>query len=1351
MPLYDLSERWLDDAPLDRTVEEPEEVAPTVLDTMAAAARQMSYSRALLDWSPAVSLYKRAFGVQPEPEPAPVSGYDVINDPQMKGREDYFDHVLWSESPQETYRTLQQITEQEMDEQVLQRAGWGGVVASLGTIASDPLVLMSMMIPVAPALPGATRAGRVLAGVASQAAVDTAGELALHRQQPLRTFGESAFNVGAGALLTGALGALVTKIPKSEFEPVRKELAKVLDVQRRSASAGSTVGASEVVETTLKDEEIATHAGKLLAATLGRISPVTRTMRSPFLKARVLAQKLSEFTPLLNKHLRGITPEESIDTLVKRVVNSGRYESVRLADEAFLEYRQTGGNLTRKQFMEAVSDAANMGDVSDIPGVAKVAQWARKVLDEDKTTLQQLGIDIDDHVLGAKSYFPHVHDIPKIIADRVNAEKILFESFRANPKIPAGGDITERARKRVSALTAKRWELKKQGLSDNSEKIVEVDKALVEAKEVLKARRGELRTDVSKAEANLEVAEKDAAKAAQALDQEVQRLKDTRKTAREAKRVAGSKRSTTRSLRQRAGGLAARLSALGEQLDTLKAFPDVSHEARLAELEKALETAVTTLKQRTADLTAARGATAPLAKEAARAAREAVSQQVALLRQEGRALRDELRRLKDAQQPVEELQAKLAQNTQAIEDAKRERIRATKQAVREARRPATDALNARRAAREDVWRLRAARNTAREASQDVGSARAKLAKKIEATTKRLKATEMSAAEARALSKAAKEAMVEARKLVREQKRATSKARKTSVRAKTTAGKAQIPQYDDAEIMEQVRATLDHIMHMPTGRVFTSAGAPSPLKSRILDIPYDLWKPYLVRDFEKVMAGYFRSVAPEILMRQKFGSTDLQKELDEVTEEAHRMIEGASPAEAHKINLKLEAVTQDLVGLRDRLLGHVGPTNQASYGGGSYWVRAGKILRTYAYVRSLGSQVFSSMSDPAKLIARYGTLNTMKATAKFLTDWNANKLSRAEANRMGTALSMNVDTKSHQVGDIVDELPLTRLEQGAQLTANTFTRLTLMAPWNSLIQNVTAILEQHALLHAAKGGKLSRVQRANMTRYGFTDKDFVRLRKAFDTWGEDQDGIFRARTDLWDPEYADLAQKVETAVVKAADEVLSVRGIGDLPLMMDKESVKTLLQFKSFAITSVNRTMIPFAQGLALRDARTAQGVLAAMTSGIMIYYLKELAAGYKPSTDPQRLLAEAFNWSGMMGYIPELWDPIASTVNLTSDETGEDLLPRFSRFKSRSVHESWAGPTYGSTLRLGQSLLRNWTNAELEQKDLTALKMMLPYRNWFPVTRLFNAMEGELGEALDAEGSTVKSFGERVMELEESR
>lgn len=1346
MPLVDLSERWIHDSPMDRTVPELEETPVSALDVAAAAARKVSYSRALLDASPTVNLLRRAAGFPKAKDPEPVAGYDVLNDPQMKGREDYYNQVLWSESPLETHRTLEQIRVQEMDNRALQQAGWGGVAASIGFIASDPLILASTLVPVAPVIAGATRAQRVLAGVASQVAFDAAGEAALHAQQPLRTAGETAFNVAAGALMVGTMGAIVTRVPKTEFEAARKELAWAMHQRRIAVPAASTVGASATkVATTLDDETIATLAARFLAKTLGHISPVDRVMQSSSRAARATIQKLSEVPYLLKKHLRDIPSEDSIDTLVKRVVNAGRYEAVRLADEAFLEYRQGGGTLGRKQFMEFVSDAANLGDSSTIPQVAKVAQWARKVLDEDRETLRLVGVDIDDHVLGAKSYFPHVHDIPKIIADRTAAEAKLFTWFRANPKIPAGGDVTEAARTRVSALVAKRWELKQQDLADDAAPILEVDKQLAEAREALAAKRGELQEGVPRAQANLAVAEKEAAEAKAALEQELGALGKQRETATEAAKAAKKQSRKLVSLNRRAGLLTFKLKYLNSLLEA----PEAAAETAAARLE-ALRAEISTAQR---ELTASRkrlGDAQKTYKLQAVVSTQQVNAEYASRLKAARAERqDLLANLKAAGGDTASLRQAVAANKAAIAKLTTDRATEAKAARVAARRQVADARTAHREIYAGLTKLRAERRMLN--TPDAKQARISLTAEIEKLSKRIAASKKSHAKAKPLAKEARKLASEILKKAKAQKKVVRKTRKVKTKKAETARRAVPPELDDVEVGEQVKDTIEHILHMPTGRVFTPAGKPSPLKSRVLDIPYEIWKDYLVRDFETVMAGYFRSVAPEILLRQKFGSVDLKKEFDEIAEDFRRMENAASSDKAkHEINKERDKVVTDTKHILDRLLGHVGPTNEAAYGHGSHWVRSARVLRTYAYVRSLGAQMLSSMADVGKLIARYGMTKTLATTAEFLVNWNANKLTRAQNHRMGTAISMVVDTRSHQIGDIMDELPTTRLERGLQLTANTFSKLTLMSPWNAMIQHLSAIMEQDEILRAVRGGKMSRVQKATLVRFGITEADYPKLAEAFERWGEDLDGVFRARTDLWDPAYKDLALKVETAVLKAGDEILSARGVGDLPIFMDNEFAKTLLQFKTFAITSVNRTMIPVVQGLALKDARTAQGVLSMMTMGILIYYTKELAAGYKPSTDPERLIAEAFNWSGMMGYLPELWDPIAVSVNLANEE-GVDLLPRFSRFKSRSWMETMAGPTFGSTGRLTQSLIRSITNGDLEQKDLTTIKMMLPYRNWFPVTRLLNAIEGEVGEQIGAEGATHKEFWDRAAELRPER
>ena len=50
----------------------------------------------------------------------------------------------------------------------------------------------------------------------------------------------------------------------------------------------------------------------------------------------------------------------------------------------------------------------------------------------------------------------------------------------------------------------------------------------------------------------------------------------------------------------------------------------------------------------------------------------------------------------------------------------------------------------------------------------------------------------------------------------------------------------------------------------------------------------------------------------------------------------------------------------------------------------------------------------------------------------------------------------------------------------------------------------------------------------------------------------------------------------------------------------------MVQFKAFAISSVNRLVIPLAQGLAHRDVMAANGLATMLALGAMTYFVKEL-------------------------------------------------------------------------------------------------------------------------------------------------
>jgi hypothetical protein len=1070
------------------------------LDTLAAAWRQNSSVSTLYErFANEQSLpFQKNFAI-PRQE-----GYDPYDDVQ-----DFADDpealraLMRAESPEELQFLKNRVRQERSDRQTIADAGGWGLASALAAGITDPILLASMAIPVAPGIAGASRVARVGAGVAGQAALDTAAEAVLHSGQELRTVGESAFNVGAGVLLSSVLGGIATRIPKGDLDGARRalqaEIARANGVEMPSRAAPVTApaqgmvrmyhggspeavdgplwftsslndaqgwaarspgmklwyvdvpestlggdlangiapqtrmelpaeiagqrkplvnqaaegtdsfGAARVVDSSLEDEGIA-RGGQTLARTLGKVSVLTRTLQKPFKSARVLAQRMVEVPYLLQKNTKGKATPVSVELAAKRLVQIGRRQATNLLDEAFLEFKRSGGTLSRKEFSAEVANALDNGDVSPIPQVAKVAQWARKTFDEDKAFLKQHGIEFGDEVVGAKSYFPRVYNFEKIMANMPDFRARLFHWYKQNPKI--------------------------------------------------KVTKG----------------------------------------------------------------------ADGEEI------------------------------------------------------REAII------------------------------------------------------------------------------------------------------------------------------------------------------------------------LEDAEITDAVDDTVNRILGLPTARAeLNLRSKTAPMKARVLDVPNAILSPYLERDFEAVMSGYFRGMAPEIEVRRAgFSSPEMVAEFQEVTDEFKRLRAKAGD-DAKKVQQLTDEYTEameDLTRMRDRLFGNVGPRGTGRH---VNWIRLGRTLRTWNYVRLLGSQTLSSMSDVHKLVARYGLAKTMTGTAKFLTNWNLNNLTRENSHRIGAALQHIVDTRTQTMAEIGEEMPRTRYEKGLEWASNKFSRLSLMSQWNSTIQHLTTLLEQDEIVRAAT--RQRPIDKARLAEVGFEADEVEKIKQLTAAHGEDVGGITRMRTELWSDQ--ELARKVEMSILKVADQMITVKGFGDLPMVMDSEIGKTLLQFRSFAMASVNRTMIPLAQGFANGDtARAAQGVATALALGAMTYYAKEFAAGRKPKDleteeGKMRLLAEALSWSGMLGYIPDLWDPIAASSG--EDEEGKSHLPRFSRFESRSPWESALGPTVGTGTTFVANTVNDLLTGGVTAKDITHLRRMMPYQNIFYWRQLVNAIEGEAAEMIDAEGATTMDFADRLTHLEPSK
>jgi hypothetical protein len=529
--------------------------------------------------------------------------------------------------------------------------------------------------------------------------------------------------------------------------------------------------------------------------------------------------------------------------------------------------------------------------------------------------------------------------------------------------------------------------------------------------------------------------------------------------------------------------------------------------------------------------------------------------------------------------------------------------------------------------------------------------------------------------------------------------------------------------EPAEVKSAVYDTLDRIQGTVRGTADIGQGVKNPkvFKARKLDVPDSILKPYLSSDFEHVMGAYNRTVLPHTEMLRTFGSSDLKNEFDNIRDAYHIKIGyAANDAEKAALLKQQKADFADLTLLRDRVLNQTGPRGNESLN----MVRAAQLVRSFNYLRMLGGQTLSAIPDVGRLVTRYGLVNTGRRLAGYLSGLDQG-LSKADAQRMGTALDTVLHTRMHTLDGIGNELAGSQLGQRMHNATARFTKLTGIAAWDSMMRTLSAQLEQDALYRLVNKGNISALERGKLAAHGIGDAELPAIREQWAKHGSDENGLNRARTELWTDK--DAAARVEQAVQRAGSSNAFFVGKGDLPGFANSQMGKLILQFKAFAISSVNRLAIPLAQGLAHRDVMAANGLASMLALGALTYYVKELAAGRKPDLSADNLIPEAVQRSGVLTFVPDLYDPLAGSLH----------LPRFAKFQDLNPLETMAGATFGTGAALLDTV-RRMTKGNISAADIHKLRQLLPYQNLFYLTRLINMVEGKVADAAGAKNATGK-------------
>ena len=391
MPFVDARDDLILVNKLTNLAEAPEDEDPSVIEIASALWRQENTIG---------SFVSQESGLPDGVDDQSFNPYDYFSEGEKLDSK-FVSHAALADTVDEIEAVRKQYSQETTDRETIQKGGATSFLVGLGVVGlADPINL----IPIGGAVAKTYKAGNsILSAAVTTGSVATAStavtEAALHQSQLTRTYGESAINLGAAALLGGVLGAggkaLANSLDASaingivdsmDVEPkVKTGDDSVLSPEYRATAEQRSVGASQRVA----DVEVSGKAAKGLVKALG-FDPLSRTITSDNPFTRIVANRLAENPVKMDGDI--VTAVES-----RAKIHDGKYATALQSHlDIYRQYRKNGGRLRKRQFNEEVARAMR-NDESAIPEAMQSANnWRTELYNPIKDDLVELGLLPDD-------------------------------------------------------------------------------------------------------------------------------------------------------------------------------------------------------------------------------------------------------------------------------------------------------------------------------------------------------------------------------------------------------------------------------------------------------------------------------------------------------------------------------------------------------------------------------------------------------------------------------------------------------------------------------------------------------------------------------------------------------------------------------------------------------------------------------------------------------------------------------------------------------------------------------------------------------------------------------------------
>lgn len=536
--------------------------------------------------------------------------------------------------------------------------------------------------------------------------------------------------------------------------------------------------------------------------------------------------------------------------------------------------------------------------------------------------------------------------------------------------------------------------------------------------------------------------------------------------------------------------------------------------------------------------------------------------------------------------------------------------------------------------------------------------------------------------------------------------------------------------------------------------------PSFLKSRKILLENSELEDFLELDVNVVLGRYMNYVSPRLRMSQTMGVDfirgDKKAPAMELIDAEYGELEmkvGNDAKKLNKLRIKKEKDLNDLLAIRDRLLGRHGYASNPD----GWLYRGQKQLKQFNVATMLGDVVASSTADIGKLVLANGFSKMfslgLKPLAKSLTSKtyrNYLKNNMSEARDMGVALELsNNHLINARAGLSEDYAKTTKFERTANMVAQKAITLTGMRHWNAGLKDASGRIVNHKIykaLYNVYNGKGSKKEISNLAKSGISSDLIPSIMEQLKKHGEfinvkgddvintplkdnikpNNNGLLFANFDKWDLDSQYLTEIYKNAVRKEVDAVIVTPGAATTPLWMSQHGLTLFGQFQSFAFASMQKTLIPAIQDF---DFNTFQGLATMVGIGTLISMYKRSVSGQEMPDNNLELVREGVSRSGVLSWLLDYNDRLEKLSKgniglsrVVEGVTGVDTSPE--AYYNRSYSSAALGPSASTIDNLGK-ITSSILSGDIDKRTIRAARRLIPLQNMIGIRQTFDKLEKE--------------------------